>query len=122
MGRAVPRALRARSWLALPICIGLVLLSLAGSARATGARARGDARRARAAATTYRPDAQIRLSTKPTYLGNDTYNGTGSSQTAKKTTRPGVTTTFVLKVQNDGKVSDTYTVKGPGNAPGRTMT
>ena len=68
----------------------------------------------------FRPDGQIRLATA--FVGNDTYNTTGAGQT-KATTVPGLgTATFTARVQNDGDVWDTFTLRGQGTTTRYTVT
>src|SRR5829696_22395 len=69
----------------------------------------------------YRPDGQVRLSTAASYVGNNVYNATGTNQTASVTTAAGTSRTFMVNVQNDGAVSDSYVLRGPGNSTGFTV-
>jgi hypothetical protein len=69
----------------------------------------------------YRPDGRVRLSTVTALSGNDVYNTTGTDQTVSTTAGRGVLRTFVLSVQNDGAVSDSYTLRGPGSSTGFTV-
>jgi hypothetical protein len=62
----------------------------------------------------YTPDAQIKLSTSSSFLGNNVYNTTGTGQTVSGKALPGKKVTFVIAVQNDGNTSDMFTVKGTG--------
>src|SRR5215217_1570474 len=69
----------------------------------------------------YRPDAQVRLSTAASYVGNNVYNATGTNQAATVTTAAATSRTFTVNVQNDGAVSDSYVLRGPGNSTGFTV-
>jgi hypothetical protein len=57
----------------------------------------------------HRPDAQIRSGTKR-FVGNDRYNVTAKKQTV--TTKTAQTARFTIRVQNDGNVVDTFSVRG----------
>jgi hypothetical protein len=69
----------------------------------------------RQAINPYRPDALIRKQGTSSYDGNNTYNTTGFHQTVLKKLHRGSTTTFFIKIQNDGTTTDSFTVKGPGS-------
>src|SRR5207249_1502243 len=61
------------------------------------------------------PDDLIRLvvpghATK--FVGNHIYNLTGDKQTAKTHVKISKSKSFLLKIQNDGDTSDSFTVKG----------
>jgi hypothetical protein len=68
-----------------------------------------------------RPDGRVRLSSVAALTGNNVYNTTGVNQTVRTTARRGVQRTFVISVQNDGAVSDSYVIRGPGNSAGFTV-
>jgi hypothetical protein len=66
----------------------------------------------------YRPDAQVKASTSPDYLGDDAYNaGTEVVQAV----RAGATAIFHLQVQNDGDDTDHLLVRGPAGSGGWTV-
>ena len=70
----------------------------------------------------YRPDALIKLPSSSSFTGDGTYNATGAGQSASKKVRTGRTATFNLRVQDDGNLDDTATVKGCATASGLTPT
>lgn len=62
---------------------------------------------------TYRPDAQVKRSGSYfMWKGNDIYNTSGRNQMWGITGPRGVTTTFNLKVQNDGDTADSFAIQG----------
>jgi hypothetical protein len=63
-------------------------------------------------AATYRPDAQIRLSSQAAFSGNNVYNSTGAGQTQGATAAAGQRRTFVVRMQNDGTGTDGFTLRG----------
>jgi hypothetical protein len=63
----------------------------------------------------HRPDGKIRLSSSSTYRGNDVYNTTGTGQTVSATVAPGHSKTYYVQEQNDGTMTDSFTLKGPGS-------
>lgn len=68
------------------------------------------------------PDMLIRRTADPLYVGNDIYNTTGQDQTVSDTAgwdRPAV---YVLKLQNDGSISDSFLVTGTGGGAGWVVT
>jgi len=69
----------------------------------------------------FRTDGLVRLSTDKSFLGNGVYNTTASSQTRSTTARRTASRTFLVSVQNDGNVTDTFTVKGVGSGSGFTV-
>jgi hypothetical protein len=69
----------------------------------------------------YRPDGMVKLTSASSYTGNNVYNSTGTNQTVSSTTAAGTTTSFTINVQNDGAVSDSYVVHGPGSSNGFTV-
>ena len=96
----------------------------AGTLDATGADP-GDGASAsfRVAGTaTHRPDAQIGASTAGPWLGNGVYNVTGSGQSLLRTVARGSSGSFWMRVQNDGNVRDTFSMKAPAAPAGFTVT
>jgi hypothetical protein len=69
----------------------------------------------------YRPDARVRAGTSGSFLGNDTYNGTGAGQTVSKSAKKGKTLTFQVSIQNDGTAADKFTVSAAGSGQGYTV-
>lgn len=59
----------------------------------------------------YRTDALIKRSGGD-FVGNGIYNSTGTGQTASATVGAGGTTTFTVRIQNDGSISDRIGVFG----------
>jgi hypothetical protein len=70
------------------------------------------------AASQFRPDARVRLSTVTALTGNNVYNATGANQTVNTTAGRRVMRTFVVNVQNDGTGTDSFILRGPGNSAG----
>ena len=66
----------------------------------------------------YQPDGQIAKSKSGPYAGNDIYNTTGLNQTTKAKIAAGSAVSFYIHVQNDGSVSDSFTLKGIGSGSG----
>jgi hypothetical protein len=64
-----------------------------------------------------RPDALLSLGTGP-FAGNGIYNLTGAGQTISLRQTIGTTRTFRVRVQNDGMVSDSFSIVGPGSSAG----
>jgi NHL repeat len=64
----------------------------------------------------HRPDAMIATGT--TYIGNNVYNSTGASQTKSLKCGVGKTVVFKIRIQNDGNVGDSFSVRGPGTGSG----
>ena len=69
----------------------------------------------------YRPDALVKLKTDPSYLGGDLYETGGVGQTRTVTARRSTTKTFLVAAQNDGTVTDDFTVAGSTWAAGFTV-
>jgi hypothetical protein len=67
--------------------------------------------------TPNRPDAQIRPNTVARFAGDDVYNVSGVGQTALGLG----TTTYLVRIQNDGLARDTLRVKGTRARPGWTV-
>ncbi len=70
----------------------------------------------------YQPDNQIRNQGDGAYIGDGIYNTDGSSQTKSQTVDNNVTATYEIKIENDGNVSDTFTVTGLAGGSGWTVT
>lgn len=68
-----------------------------------------------------RPDALIRTGADTTALGNGIYNTTGEQQRREVSVRRENGATFVLSLQNDGNVSDSFFVDGPAAPSGVTL-
>ncbi len=66
----------------------------------------------------YKPDAQLKLSTSTSFVGDNVYNTTGAGQTISAKGKRGKKVTIVIAVQNDGNNSDTFTLKGTGSQKG----
>jgi hypothetical protein len=73
------------------------------------------------AATQFRPDARVRLSSVTALTGNNVYNTTGNNQSVSTTAGRGVQRTFVVNVQNDGTATDAFILRGPGSSTGFTV-
>jgi hypothetical protein len=67
--------------------------------------------------TPYRTDGMLKKS-GGSYVGNNVYNTTGASQTVLAKVLRGRKATFFVKVQNDGRVADSFRILGPGGKPG----
>ena len=63
-------------------------------------------------APTGKPDAQIRIGSTGTFVGNDIYNTTGTGQTRSTTVGNLGASTFYARVQNDGNLTEPIKVKG----------
>jgi hypothetical protein len=59
-----------------------------------------------------KPDARIRLSTESKLVGNNIYDTTGATEQRAVTATSGAVSTFVISIQNDGSVNDTFAVTG----------
>ena len=62
-----------------------------------------------------KPDARIRLGTG-VYAGNNVYNTTGVGQDRTGTAFRSHTITFGISIQNDGRSTDRFLVRGTGTA------
>jgi hypothetical protein len=69
----------------------------------------------------YRPDGMVKLSTAGSFLGNNVYNATGRSQTVATKIRRARSKTFLVRIQNDGDVTDSFRIKGTRAALGFTL-
>ncbi|MBI5397164.1 MAG: hypothetical protein HZA91_17845 [Verrucomicrobia bacterium] len=64
------------------------------------------------------PDAMIHRGFIFGCDGNNIYNRDGAGQTRTQEWRPGQTRTFLIRVQNDGRFTDSFVVKGSSEAGG----
>ena len=64
------------------------------------------------ATTVYQADGLIKRSGDYPYKGNNVYNLTGSNQTWKLTAQRGSKRTFLIRVQNDGEATDSFSIVG----------
>ncbi|MEW6026728.1 MAG: right-handed parallel beta-helix repeat-containing protein, partial [Planctomycetota bacterium] len=63
----------------------------------------------------YRVDAQVRVSTDASYLGDNVYNTTAENQTRSRNIADLATITYHIRIQNDSTTnSDRFTVTGTG--------
>jgi Kelch motif len=69
----------------------------------------------------YQPDAQIRLSSESSFVGNNVYNSTGAGQTRSVSGTAGQKQSFVARVQNDGNAVDGFTFHGCAATTGFTI-
>jgi uncharacterized membrane protein len=60
----------------------------------------------------YRPDMLMRNPGEVTWTGDDIYNTTGTDQTKAQTVATSKMAKYYLKVQNDGNVTDSFTITG----------
>lgn len=88
---------------------------------ATEAEVTAKAAASRVRLNPYRADGLVRKSTA-SYVGNNVYNSTGSAQTVQAKTKRGKRATFLVKVQNDGSVTDSFRVLGAGKRKGFAVT
>jgi len=66
------------------------------------------------------PDAMIHRGFIFGYDGNDVYNTTGTGQTRTQQWRRGASPVFTIRVQNDGRFTDSFVVRGNGESGGFT--
>jgi hypothetical protein len=69
----------------------------------------------------YKPDALIRLTPTGTAVGDNVYNETAVGQSIATTTKKNTSKTFEVTVQNEGNVTDAFTVKGCAASTGFTV-
>jgi N-acetylneuraminic acid mutarotase len=69
----------------------------------------------------YQPDAQIKLSSDASFVGNNVYNTTGAGQQRDVSSTDGGKQAFVVRVQNDGGGTDGFTFIGCGAPAGFTV-
>ena len=62
--------------------------------------------------TVYQADGLIKRSGDYRYKGNNVYNLTGSNQTWKLTALARIQRTFLIRVQNDGEATDSFSIVG----------
>jgi hypothetical protein len=67
------------------------------------------------------PDSSIGVTSTGHYVGNNVYSPTGVGESRSVTITKGKTSTFYVKVQNDGIVAAPFSVKGTGGAHGITV-
>jgi hypothetical protein len=70
----------------------------------------------------YQPDLLISKFPRGGYAGNGTYNKTGANQNRTLGVRPGKTVKFFVKVQNDGKATDSFFLQGTKPGKGFSVT
>lgn len=68
------------------------------------------------------PDMLIRRAADPLYVGNDIYNTTGEAQTVADTAGWDRPAEYMLKLQNDGNITDSFLVTGTGGGAGWVVT
>jgi hypothetical protein len=66
-------------------------------------------------ANIYRPDGRIRKSSSSSYLGNNIYTVGGTSQRLTSSAGEGKSRTFVVRIENDGNVVDSFRISGSPN-------
>lgn len=82
-------------------------------ATSSGDASKQDAVRASAMVAVLRlVDGVIRNNGENAVLGDDTYNTNGNGQTREQTIKTGAAATYLIAVQNDGNVADSFKVKG----------
>jgi len=64
----------------------------------------------------YQPDGRIRLGTSGAFVGDNTYNTTGLSQSVTGAAKKGKTITFTISIQNDGSTTDSFRLQASGTA------
>ncbi|GAH53607.1 unnamed protein product, partial [marine sediment metagenome] len=72
--------------------------------------------------TVYQPDNQVRNQGEGSYIGDGIYNTDGTNQTKSQTVDNEATAVYDIKIENDGNVSDTFTVTGNAGGSGWTVT
>ena len=65
----------------------------------------------------FRPDMLIRRRDQRSFVGNNTYNTTGTNQTVRAAIRRGTGITAYLRVQNDGTYRDRFILRGTASNP-----
>jgi len=66
--------------------------------------------------TVYHPDAMVYEATTTSYIGNNTYNSSAAGQTENRNLGINGQTTYYVRMQNDGNVSEPYIVTGPAGS------
>lgn len=61
----------------------------------------------------YMTDMWIRTQVAPAYTGDNIYSIDGAGQTRDSATHPGVPVMYLLRVQNDGRSTDSFMLTGP---------
>jgi len=69
----------------------------------------------------YQPDLHVRPLAVTTFTGADFYSLDGTDQQQAQTIAKGKTSSYVLRIQNDGSSADSITVTSAGNASGWTV-
>ena len=69
----------------------------------------------------YQPDLLIRTSSETSYTGAGIFNSTGANQTKSLTTPVSTAASYLFHVQNDGTVSDTFTITASAAISGWTV-
>jgi len=67
------------------------------------------------------PDAQVSTAATTGFVGNNVYNTTGASQTRTLSARRTQIRNFYVRVQNDGNVTNTLTLRGTAAASGSSV-
>ena len=106
---------------ATPVDIPAAAAGGRGTLDATGSRP-DDGAAADFVVSYFRPDVQIGSTKHGPSIGNNLYNITGKGQTLSQKVPPGGALTYFVKLQNDGNVTDTYSVKGSAAPTGFTVT
>jgi hypothetical protein len=86
-----------------------------------GGGAPTDAQEVLTVSATYQPDAQIRLLSDASFIGNNVYNTTGAGQTRDTSSTDGQKRSFVVRVQNDGSATDGFKFNGCVGTSGFTV-
>ncbi|MBI4835325.1 MAG: PKD domain-containing protein [Planctomycetes bacterium] len=71
---------------------------------------------------TNKTDLQIKNDGDPSYIGDDIYNLDGTGQTKAQALDNMATVTYYVKIQNDGNVSDAFTLTGTASGSGWYIT
>lgn len=69
----------------------------------------------------YKVDGEVRLGSQAAFVGDGVYNTTAVGQTRTNSVGRGQTGGFVMRFRNEANVTDTLTIKGPGNSTGFTV-
>jgi sugar lactone lactonase YvrE len=68
----------------------------------------------------HRPDGWVGVGSR--FVGNNIYNDTAQNQAKTIKTKAHTTVSFIVRAENDGSDTDTYTIQGDGSAKGYTVT
>jgi N-acetylneuraminic acid mutarotase len=85
---------------------------IAGGGLKQGGGAPTDVQEVLSLGTSFRPDAQVKLSGDASFVGANVYDASGASATRAVTAAAGTTKTFVTRVQNDGNATDGFRFDG----------